>query len=690
MTTLFHKTGNCFAVFFLLLITAAHSNTTDYKIDSLREALDTASTPKLQVDILNQLTNSYLYRSTDTSNLYVDKSLHLARANHLQKELGVTYRLKGLTHFFSGRLNEAIQYFDSSLTIRKELRDVSGEVLVLNNIAFVYQHMGNTNQSKELFFKALALSKKNNFLLRQADIYNNLGILYKEIDKHDSALYYYQKALKINKSDQNRLSEVALLENNIATIYFYRTEFLKAFMGYQSAYDFAIKSNNDNVKRLALFNIGVIYVEVGLYKNAISIYNQLLNLYNKAEHESNRLGVLFNLANAHYKAKNYNQAIHLFATLENQIDSSQFKENSVVKSNLHKTYTYLALSYNKIKEDEKANDYFSKTSASYDQIDLHTKGLFNNEIAKYLLNKEKYKEAESYLMHNLTIDRIDSFPDLLLGTYSILLEIHKKEGKAPSSFRFKQQHEKYKQIVSEKKRVSEILRNAIEFDSERRELELLLMNKENIHIKSKIEVLEERKRKQFYLFLLLLTTVTGIFVWWYISQKNKREKSKQESAQLRLLNENEKLKSESLKRELELKQKEVVSQALQLAQKNEAISALKEKLTDEFRTNPSEGLKRSIQSIESQISTEQDWKSFRISFESVYENFFDNLKTDFPELTTRELQLCSLLRLNMSIKKMSSLLGISEEGAKKARYRIRKKLNMTDSSISLSSFLMKY
>lgn len=690
MTILLHKTAYSLAVFSLFLISTTHLNAHDKKIDSLKYALDTASTVNLQVDILNQLTNKYLYISTDTSNLYVDKSLHLAKVNRLRKQLGITYRLKGVIHFFSGQLNESIDYYDSSLTIRRELQDASGEILVLNNIAFAHQRLGNTKLAKQLFFKALVLSKKNNFPLRQADIYNNLGILYKGIDNNDSALFYYRKALQLNELDGNRLSEVALIKNNIATIHFYRTDFLKAFMGYQSAYDFATKSNNNYVKRLALSNIAVIYVEVGLYKNAISIYTQLLDLYAEAEHELNRLGVLYNLANAYYNAQNYDQAIAIFKTLENQIDSSQLRENPILKSNLHKTYTYLALSYYKVNEDKKANNYFGKSSAFYDNIDRHTKALFNNEMAIYLVDKAEYKQAEAYLTRNLNIDRVDSFPDILLGTYSILLEIHEKKGKSYGSYLFKEKLERYKQIVSDKKKVTEILRSAIEFDSERRELELLLINKENSHIKSKLAIIKERNRKQIYLFLLLITLVVGVSIWWYISQKSKREISRQESERLRLLNENEKLKSESLRRELELKQKELVSQALRLAQKNEAIAALKEKLTDEFRANPSEGLKRSIQSIENQISTEKDWKSFRISFESVYENFYDNLKTDFPELTSRELQLCSLLRLNMSIKKMSSLLGISEEGVKKARYRIRKKLNLTDSSTSLSSFLLKY
>jgi len=690
MKNLLHNIVICLALFTLLLLTSSNLFAFNNKKDSLRKAIDTASNPSIQVDILIQLVNAYMNVSTDTSIMYVDKSLHLSKSNHLLKDLGVTYRLKGVVNLYSGQLNEAITYFDSSLSIRRQLNDSSGEILVLNNIAYAYQQLGNVQQSKQLFFKALNLAIKNKFPLRQADIYNNLGLHYKGVDNHDSSLYYYQKSLEINELDENRLSEVALINNNIATIYFYKAEFLKAINGFQLAYDFAIESNNNRVKLLALSNIATIYTEVGLYDNAIKIYVQLLEMYEKAKHESNRLGTLYNLANAYYNGENYKRAIALFKSLENQLDSSQLRKNRHMETIVYKTFTYLALSYHQINQNDTAEDYFHKSSTFYEKMDRHTKGLFNNELASYSLDKSNLIQSENYLLRNLKIDRIDSFPDILLSTYSILLNIHKERGKENSSFAFKKELEKYKQIVSVNKKETETLRKSIEFDTERRELEIQLMNKENMHIKSEIAVIKERKRKQLYLLLLSMTLVIAVSIWWYISQKSKRALSKQEAARLKLSNENEKLISESLSRELELKQKELVSQALRLAQKNEAISKLKEKLMDEFRDNPSEGLKRSIQSIENQISIEKDWESFRISFESVYEDFFDKLKKGFPELTSRELQLCSLLRLNMSIKKMSSLLGISEEGVKKARYRIRKKLGLRDPSTSLSSFLMKY
>ena len=48
----------------------------------------------------------------------------------------------------------------------------------------------------------------------------------------------------------------------------------------------------------------------------------------------------------------------------------------------------------------------------------------------------------------------------------------------------------------------------------------------------------------------------------------------------------------------------------------------------------------------------------------------------YPEVSTNDLRLMSLLKMNLSSKEIANILNISIEGVKKARYRLRKKLNL--------------
>lgn len=75
------------------------------------------------------------------------------------------------------------------------------------------------------------------------------------------------------------------------------------------------------------------------------------------------------------------------------------------------------------------------------------------------------------------------------------------------------------------------------------------------------------------------------------------------------------------------------------------------------------------------ISKQEDCRTFRLLFEKVFPGYWECLKRDLPELSENELLLAALFKLGMSTREMASLLGISYEGTKKARYRFKKKIN---------------
>ncbi len=66
--------------------------------------------------------------------------------------------------------------------------------------------------------------------------------------------------------------------------------------------------------------------------------------------------------------------------------------------------------------------------------------------------------------------------------------------------------------------------------------------------------------------------------------------------------------------------------------------------------------------------------------------YMAELAREFPSLTSMELKICSLLRLNMSCKEISEILIISVRTAETHRTNIRKKLNIP-AGISLFAFL---
>ncbi len=130
---------------------------------------------------------------------------------------------------------------------------------------------------------------------------------------------------------------------------------------------------------------------------------------------------------------------------------------------------------------------------------------------------------------------------------------------------------------------------------------------------------------------------------------------------------------------LESKKRELVSSALRLIQVNELNNQLISELgkVSSYANRQGSDLIRNIIHQYSISSGEGIWKDFEMRFEQVYEVFYRRLQVMHPELTPGERKLCALLRLNISSKDIAAITFQNPQSVDMARYRLRKKLNLT-------------
>lgn len=83
------------------------------------------------------------------------------------------------------------------------------------------------------------------------------------------------------------------------------------------------------------------------------------------------------------------------------------------------------------------------------------------------------------------------------------------------------------------------------------------------------------------------------------------------------------------------------------------------------------------------------WNEFMLLFSKVYPDFFERLKETYPALTQNELRICSLIKLNLGLLDMANVLHITSEGARKARYRLYKKMEL-NSDQELTDLLIRF
>ena len=114
-----------------------------------------------------------------------------------------------------------------------------------------------------------------------------------------------------------------------------------------------------------------------------------------------------------------------------------------------------------------------------------------------------------------------------------------------------------------------------------------------------------------------------------------------------------------------------------ITEKNELIGKIREEL-DQQTAGSSDKVQFLNELMQFSLLTENDWIRFKQLFEKVHPYFFASLKEKFPELTPAETRLLALLKLNLSPREMSAILGISPDSITKLKYRLRKKLAVNE------------
>lgn len=162
--------------------------------------------------------------------------------------------------------------------------------------------------------------------------------------------------------------------------------------------------------------------------------------------------------------------------------------------------------------------------------------------------------------------------------------------------------------------------------------------------------------------------------------------------QLRLEKERyQKLKEENYQNEIIQRDKQFTTYTLHLIQKNESMRALQAAVFELKRSlgeRSQSKLKHILSLIDFSFRNDDEWERFKFYFEEIHQGFFEKLLHLYPDLTAQELRLCALIRLNLSIAALASILGISEESVKTARFRLKKKLK-TDSIHQLIDVIMQ-
>lgn len=143
-------------------------------------------------------------------------------------------------------------------------------------------------------------------------------------------------------------------------------------------------------------------------------------------------------------------------------------------------------------------------------------------------------------------------------------------------------------------------------------------------------------------------------------------------------------------------EKELTVLALHLAQKNEMLRGIEQKLhalektLSRARKSIQVSMKSVVNEVKSDINASQhadkSWQIFEQQFSTIHPEFVRTLSQRHPDLTSMELRLCALMKVSLNTKQIANILCINAGSVDVYRFRIRKKIGMKRGD-NLSSYL---
>jgi len=497
---------------------------------------------------------------------------------------------------------------------------------------------------------------------------NNTAALYIEKLKHfsrsntDSAFYYSLKSEELLDSDINDTLKTQL-NLLLGRIYFQEGNYFMSLNHFLTERNRAKLRNDKYNIAFTTFNIGNINLREKRYNESVKEFESVLNAVENndkwLELKSRTylsLGIVYQNKQLFEKSEsNYFKALKI----ANQINNLNLK--SLALSNL-------GTMYQKKKDYKKALEFHNKSFEIRNSIgDKYYKCSSLGHIGYQYFMLDSLDLAKQYILESLAISEKSNFKRMNFHSYQLLQNIYEREG----------------DYVNEIKYLKKSLESKIEeFKSQNIQTINKLTSKYTEELDKENELLETKALIYKYAIIVLIMFFAMLIVAFYSYRQNARKTKN------KLLKEKLELENKLLNEELEFKNKEVMTKAMYLIKKNKTIEQISTKLIELKDLVKKDG-KKEFLSIIKDLKQQLDdniWSEFEIYFNSIHKDFYERLNKSY-DLTQNERRLCAFLKLDMSSKEISAITGQSTRSLEVARYRLRKKFNLSNSNISLVDFL---
>ena len=529
--------------------------------------------------------------------------------------------------------------------------------------------MADVDSSLHYSLKVLEIVRRKDVIERKASIYLTLSNTYHRKGDLPKAMEYID------------LAEIVAHEvgdaSTVSAIKFQKGSLLSRIGSHDLAVDYINQAGEEFLERgdtnawaKALNALSGVYASADNLDKAISLIHEAMVINEK---QGNRYALAANHGNL--SLYYMDQKKHEQARAQMRITLKEFQD---LGSEFEVAQSFMALAgmFSEEGHLDSAEYYMDKAAEIiFAGNDPRGKMEYYKIIGGIKLQKEQYDSAFMVFEKAYTFAHQVGFRETERTLLQGLYESSKYLGHHEAALEY---YEKFKKLSDSLNSISgEQALFALELNKKfEHQKDILDAEKKEIEAENRNAELREEKKNYIILSLILAGVLLIFIAFMLVRSKQKAIKRSR-------------LERKSLSDELDLRNKELVSSALQVLRKNEEMKKTIESLQS-LRQTVGQEEEKTLEDIIRKLKFELEhssWEEFEVPFKKLHSNFYNELIKKFPDLTRAEIKVCSLLKLDLDTKQIASILHKSPASIEVDRSRIRKKMNLTNKKTSLSRFI---
>lgn len=532
---------------------------------------------------------------------------------------------------------------------------------------------------KQTYFLLLVFSLLMSKVTAQAQT-DQMAVVRSLIQKHPDSALILLKKMHVQATEKDDAATAGLCLQQMGQICYNQGHYAKALEFYLHADKiFATQQNRD----LAAANMGEMgvfyYYNKQLDKSRVQ-YNKALAIYKQTNNKKGQAEIFGNIGHLYEKQQQYDSAFYYQHLALANYTAANYKQGAA------KIYENLGSIYEDLAKYDSAYVNFDRSLQLYNEAHNQIASIeVVNNLGDVLRKTGKYEASivQTRKAFNLAQQTGNTYQ--LAASSRDMGKAYELMSRMDSAYYYAELSRKYSLDVYSKDGVEQTAFLQVLYDIDKKSSEITRLNNSR-KINNIIAIAG--------IAVVILVIILGIVIFSRQRLKIKDQKAlaRQKEAQHELVQlelKNRALEDERLKQQLETKDRELSTHTLNLIRNNQLLEHLRgtlQAMVKEEKRDQKKQMQQIILQINESFNHEQHWKEFTTAFEQVHQSFFDSIKKYSSELTSADIRLIALLRINLPSTDIATLLGISTDSLRVSRYRLRKKLNIEQGE-NLTAFI---